>query len=54
MKVANDKDYDDYNEYAYFLAQWLSDKLANELPAPVYASQSIVYKWLQEFNRTME
>lgn len=51
MKVANDKDYDDYNDYADHLAYWLQDKLANDLENVVSVPQALLYRWVQEFNK---
>ena len=54
MKVADDKDYDDYNEYADALAQWLADRVelygqqGYDKPPQLY-----FYSLIQEFNRSL-
>lgn len=55
MKVADDKDYDDYNEYADYLAAFLSDKV--ELYGQAGWSKDphqFFYELIQEFNRSLE
>lgn len=55
MKVADDKDYDDYNEYADYLASFLAEQVE------LYGQQGwstkpreFFYNLIQEFNRSME
>ena len=50
FKVATDKDYDDYNEYASYLASYLYDKLNDN---GTYMRGDI-YSWIQEFNKSLE
>lgn len=51
MKVADESDYDDYSEYADFLAQHLVELLyANGINS---ITQSRIYEWIQEFNRSL-
>lgn len=55
MKVADSKVYDDYNEYADYLASFLADHVE------LYGQQGtstkpheFLYNLIQEFNRSME
>lgn len=47
MRVATHDDYDDYNEYADFLAAFLYDKMNYTFP------QEQLYMWIQEFNKEL-
>lgn len=55
MKVADDKDYDDYNEYADALAHWLADRIElYEQQGVGNSPASYLYSLIQEFNRILE
>lgn len=53
MKVADETDYDDYNEYAAYLSSWLEDRIDELGPGSYFVSSTLLYKWIQEFNRSL-
>lgn len=55
MKVADSTDYDDYNESAAQLAQWLADRVELYGQAGLGVNpHDYFYSLIQEFNRSLE